>query len=95
MSVPWLCGFIVFRTRTGMLCIIAGRMGKEIEKLAKEKGVNILSIICPEKKNQINEKTLQNVDVCIDFSAPDAVVENIKKIAALKKKHSSRHDRLV
>jgi 4-hydroxy-tetrahydrodipicolinate reductase len=65
-----------------------GKMGQVIEKLAKERGHEIKAIIDPyskEAEKDINEKTLEDVDVCIDFSHPDVVIENIKKIAALKK----------
>ncbi len=66
-----------------------GKMGHEIQKFAQEKGIVIASIIDSKEKSadyrQINEKSMEGADVCIDFTKPDAAVENIRKIAELKK----------
>ena len=66
-----------------------GKMGHEIEKAAKAKDINIVSIIDPNDTNasyeEIDDKSMQNVDVCVDFTTPDAVINNIKKIAKFKK----------
>lgn len=65
-----------------------GKMGKTIEKIAKEKGHEISAIIdpiCEGCLKEINEKNLKNVDVCIDFTHPGAAVENIRKVAMLGK----------
>lgn len=66
-----------------------GKMGREIERAAIAKGINIASIIDINDKdaihNEINEKSMKNADVCIDFTTPNAVIENIKKISKFKK----------
>ena len=66
-----------------------GKMGHEIEKAAKARRINVVSIIDPNDKNanfnEINEQSMKNVDVCIDFTTPNAVIENIKKITKFKK----------
>lgn len=66
-----------------------GKMGHEIEKAAKAKGINIKSIIDPNSSDaackEINEESMHDVDVCIDFTTPAAVVDNIKKISKFKK----------
>ena len=66
-----------------------GKMGHEIEKAAKSRGINVISIIDPNGSNasykEINEESLHNVDVCIDFTHPESVVNNIKKISKFKK----------
>ena len=66
-----------------------GNMGKEIERAAKIKNINVKSIIDNADKNAgyevINEKSMEDVDVCIDFTSPKAVVGNIKKIAGFSK----------
>lgn len=66
-----------------------GKMGHEIEKAARAKGIKVASIIDANDEdathNEINEKSMKNVDVCIDFTSPDAVIENIKKTAKFKK----------
>jgi len=64
-----------------------GKMGHEIEMVAKDEGLNVTSTVDPNsteaKFSQINIKSLENVDVCIDFTVPDAVVNNIKEISKL------------
>ena len=64
-------------------------MGHEVEKIAKGKGINVVSIIdligSGANFKVINKESLQNVDVCIDFTEPDAVVGNIRQIAKFKK----------
>lgn len=66
-----------------------GQMGKEIEKIARERGHAISSIIDPHVKEApfktITEQTLKKCDVAIDFTHPSVVVDNIKKITQLKK----------
>ncbi len=66
-----------------------GKMGHEVERIAKAKGVNVVSIIDPNESTAthkgIDDESLHNADVCIDFSYPASVVQNIKKIAECKK----------
>jgi len=65
-----------------------GKMGHEVKKVAKAKNINVASIIDPSENNthkEINQEAMSNVDVCIDFSNPAAVLGNIKKIAEFKK----------
>lgn len=59
-----------------------GKMGKMIEKSALEKGHDIVA--------RFNSKdwdldALRQADVCIEFTHPDAAIENIKRLAELKK----------
>ena len=50
-----------------------GKMGREIEKIALERGHEIIL-----RKTEDNDYSgLENADVAIDFSIPDAAVENI------------------
>ncbi len=66
-----------------------GKMGHIIEKVALDKGLNVTAKIDPIAEDathkEISEESLQDVDVCIEFTAPAIAVENIKKIAALGK----------
>lgn len=50
-----------------------GRMGKVIEKIALERGHEIVL----KKSSQDSFEGLNNADVAIDFSIPDAAVQNI------------------
>ena len=65
-----------------------GRMGHEIEKVAKDKGITIRTID-PNDDNadfkEINEESMKDVDVCVDFTQPDSVISNIEKISKFKK----------
>ncbi len=66
-----------------------GKMGKTIHALAKQKGIEVVAIIdnvAPEATSkEISAASLKDSDVCIDFTQPNAVLENVKKIVALKK----------
>lgn len=54
-----------------------GKMGKEIEAVALEKGHLIIGII--DNKDDWDAVDLAAVDVAIDFSIPDVVLEHIQK----------------
>ncbi len=63
-------------------------MGKAVEKIAKEKGHEIVATIdpgCDGCLKEINERNLKNAEACIDFTNPSAVIENIRRIAGAKK----------
>jgi 4-hydroxy-tetrahydrodipicolinate reductase len=63
-----------------------GKLGREIEAIAIAKGHHIVTKV--DSSNAIKTLTaegLNGVDVCIDFSSPGCVVDNIKKIATLRK----------
>ncbi|MGB0657261.1 MAG: NAD(P)-binding domain-containing protein, partial [Flavobacteriaceae bacterium] len=55
-----------------------GRMGKAIASIAKERGHEVVAIVDPDTQ----EGTLSQAEVAINFSVPDAAVNNIK--SALK-----------
>ncbi len=56
-----------------------GKMGKAIEKIALAKGHSIVYKVSLENAFDFMPISLENVDVAIDFSMPDAAVENILK----------------
>ena len=64
-----------------------GKMGKEIEKAANEKGIEIKSIIDPKADGatakEIDEYSMEGVDVAIDFTHPDVIMDNIRKVSGL------------
>src|ERR1035437_2956752 len=61
-----------------------GNMGTEIEKLINESGKHqIVAINLGHLGDQIDEEAVRKADVVIDFTSPQIVVENIKKVAAL------------
>ncbi len=55
-----------------------GKMGKVIERIAKERGHSIGLIIDQDNLNDLNEENLQNIDVAIEFSTPEVAVANYK-----------------
>ena len=70
-----------------------GKMGREIERLVKtdyQESFDIVSIIDPELSGnyyrEINKESVGQADVCIDFTRPDVVVDNTKKLVNLEKK---------
>jgi 4-hydroxy-tetrahydrodipicolinate reductase len=65
-----------------------GKMGQIIETLAVEKGHEITAMVDPYAEGchkKITQEAISRAEVCIDFSHPQVVVENIKQIAALGK----------
>lgn len=65
-----------------------GRMGREVERVAQERGIKIVrrfDVAGTGDAVEITRETLKGVDVCIDFSSPESVVETITEIASLGK----------
>ena len=62
-----------------------GNMGKIVERLAQAKGHEITSIIDPQAEGathkEVNNDSLAGVDVAIEFSLPDVIINNIKAVA--------------
>ena len=65
-----------------------GTMGKEVETLAQKRNITIKQILTIENNLRgigITKQSLKDVDVCIDFSVPSAVVHNIELVAGCGK----------
>jgi 4-hydroxy-tetrahydrodipicolinate reductase len=64
-----------------------GKMGHLVEEVAKQKGIGVPVTLDKENEGgrEITKERLANVDVCIDFSLPDAVIDNVKACAAIGK----------
>lgn len=61
-------------------------MGRIIERYARERGHEITSIIdpnCPDCHTTISDDTLGESEICIDFSHPDSVMENMRHVLEL------------
>jgi 4-hydroxy-tetrahydrodipicolinate reductase len=54
-----------------------GKMGHEIEAIALERGHTIELIIDQNNSDQLNEHSLANIDVAIEFTTPDSAFENV------------------
>jgi 4-hydroxy-tetrahydrodipicolinate reductase len=55
-----------------------GKMGKVIEQTAKNRGHQIVGKIDIHNRHELASFSNQNVDVAIEFSAPEAAYENLK-----------------
>lgn len=55
-----------------------GKMGKTIQKIAEERGHTIALIIDIDQKNTISDLH-SGIDVAIEFTRPDAAVQNIRQ----------------
>ncbi|HEX9655350.1 MAG TPA: 4-hydroxy-tetrahydrodipicolinate reductase [Bacteroidota bacterium] len=65
-----------------------GKMGKEVESVAAERGAKILRVLNSNNNigsMGITDHALADADVCIDFSHPGVVVDNIKAVAGCGK----------
>jgi len=56
-----------------------GKMGKEIEIIAKEKSHQVIAYIDNNKDWQKQNRQLEQADIAIDFSIPESVEKNISK----------------
>lgn len=54
-----------------------GKMGELIERLATQRGHEIALIVDKNNRPQLIPEDLQEVDMAIDFSRPEAVIDNI------------------
>ncbi len=54
-----------------------GKMGKEIEQIAQERGHKIVLKITSDNVKEYNFDNLKNVDAAIEFTSPDFAVNNI------------------
>lgn len=56
-----------------------GKMGKEIERIAKDRGNTVELIIDLNNGQDLNREKLANVDVAIEFTGPETAYNNILK----------------
>jgi 4-hydroxy-tetrahydrodipicolinate reductase len=59
-----------------------GKMGREIQAMAIERGHNVALIIDNENIHELNAESLSKIDVAIEFSTPQTAFENIKTCLA-------------
>jgi 4-hydroxy-tetrahydrodipicolinate reductase len=63
-----------------------GKMGKALEQLAPQRGFEVRLVMDVDANTQgqgITREKFQGIDVCVDFTTPDAVIENIRCVAGL------------
>jgi len=65
-----------------------GKMGKEVEHVAKGRGLTVSKVFDIHNNTGslgLTRESLKGVDVCIEFSAPGVVIENIAAVAGCGK----------
>ncbi|MDO8428834.1 MAG: 4-hydroxy-tetrahydrodipicolinate reductase [Candidatus Diapherotrites archaeon] len=66
-----------------------GKMGQAIAGIAQKEHISIAAIIDPQAPEathkEITADSVKNADVCIEFTQPDQCIQNIQKLASLKK----------
>jgi 4-hydroxy-tetrahydrodipicolinate reductase len=65
-----------------------GKMGKEIESLAAERKISVKQIFTDQNNvggMGLTKQSLKDVDVCIEFSTPSAVIDNIEAVLECNK----------
>ena len=60
-----------------------GKMGKIIERIALERGHEIVSIIDIQNPNDFTSEAFKSAQVAIEFSAPHVALDNIRKAFAV------------
>jgi len=63
-----------------------GKMGKALAQLAPQRGFEVrlaMDVDVNAQGQGITPENFQGIDVCIDFTTPEAVVENIRRVASL------------
>lgn len=56
-----------------------GKMGKTIERIAKERGHEIVSIIDIDNSNDFESEAFKSADVAIEFTSPKVALNNYRK----------------
>jgi 4-hydroxy-tetrahydrodipicolinate reductase len=63
-----------------------GKMGKTIAALAAQRGFEVRLVMDVDVNAQgqgITPESFRDIDVCVEFTTPEAVFENIRRVAAL------------
>ncbi len=63
-----------------------GKMGKTVAQLAPQRDFQVRLILTGESNRDgagIDPRNFQGIDVCLDFTTPRAVLDNISRVAAL------------
>ncbi len=63
-----------------------GKMGKTLAQLAPQRGFEVslvMDIDVNDQSRGITREKFKGIDVCVDFTTPQAVVENVHRVAAL------------
>ena len=59
-----------------------GKMGREIEKICRERGHNIVCTIDVNEEAKFESDEFKSADVAIEFSSPESALNNYKRAFA-------------
>ena len=59
-----------------------GKMGREIEQIARNRGHEIVSIIDVDNQQDFESEAFRSADVAIEFTVPSVAVQNYRKCFA-------------
>lgn len=60
-----------------------GRMGTVVERMARQRGLEVALVVGSAAcSRDLDAEGLADVDVCIDFTTPDAVVDNVRTVVS-------------
>ncbi len=59
-----------------------GKMGKTIERIARERGHEIVSVIDVDNQNEFESEAFKSAEVAIEFTRPEVALENYRKAFA-------------
>jgi 4-hydroxy-tetrahydrodipicolinate reductase len=71
---------------TNLALLGYGKMGKVLAQLAPQRGFEVrllMDIDVNAQSRGITRDKFKGIDVCVDFTTPEAVVENVHRVAAL------------
>lgn len=56
-----------------------GKMGKTIERIAQQRGHEVVLRITSSNQNELSKENLMKADVVIEFTSPESAFENVQK----------------
>ena len=59
-----------------------GKMGKTIERMARERGHEIVAVIDVDNQNEFESEAFKSAEVAIEFTRPEVALENYRKAFA-------------
>ena len=60
-----------------------GKMGRAIERIARDRGHEIVAIVDMDTKDSIDSEAFRSADIAIEFTSPQSAVDNYMKLFAI------------
>ena len=74
------------RTQLNLALLGYGKMGKAIAVVAPQRGFHVRLVLTSESNHEgsgITPENFQGIDVCVDFTTPGVVVDDLRRVVAL------------